>query len=310
MQFLSSSLPGQCLAAEDGSQFVDYIVGLLDFGTLRKEQLHTLLCPFAPFVRDLCQCISGSREQFHQRISGAEHRRLELLVFSGRLAAPGLALVLFGVRLAIPSAMGCVAFLAFFELAFLLADLGLGFTLATQPHLLDGVIAAPHDVEAVQDNGRIREGLRHDVRHTVGQVHRHLLDLQTLLLGNPEQNAHDIPDLGAADGRNNRPFLAMPFLVGQEREQVILQGGLVDAQTLADVFLYQNPVGGMFQLIPFRKVAQMMLVRALKIIAVREEELTKATCRHRGRIQYPLLKKPQTLRNNGCPRQQADTCSE
>ena len=107
--------------------------------------------------------------------------------------------------------MGCVAFLAFFGLAFLLADLGLGFTLATQPHLLDGVVAAPHDVEAVQDNGRIREGLRHDVRHTVGQVHRHLLDLQTLLLGNPEQNAHDIPDLGAADGRNNRPFLAMPF---------------------------------------------------------------------------------------------------
>ena len=66
MQFPSGSLPGQCLAAEDGSQFVDHIVGLLDFGILRKEQLHTLLCSFAPFVRGLCQCISGSREQFHQ----------------------------------------------------------------------------------------------------------------------------------------------------------------------------------------------------------------------------------------------------
>ena len=190
---------------------------------LCKEQVHPLLGPFAPLVRRLCKCASAAGEQFHQRVARAEHRGPELLVFTGRLAAPGLALVLLGMRLAIPPAMGRIALLALPELTFLLADLGLGFALAAEAHLFDGVIAAPHDVEAVQDNGRIRESLRHDIRHALGQVHGHLLDFQALLFRYLEQDFHNVLGLGAADGGHNRPLLAVALLVGQEGEQVILQ---------------------------------------------------------------------------------------
>ena len=255
MKFFSGSLFCQCRTAEDGSQFVDHVVRLLDLGILREEQVHPLLRPIAPLVRCLCQCIFCPCEQFHQRISRAEHRRPELLVFTGRLAASGLTLVLLGMRLAIPSSMGRIALLALLELAFLLADLGLSFTLAAQPHLFDGVIATPHDVEAVQNDGRIREGLHHDIRHALGQVHGHFLDLQTLLFRYLEQDCHDLLGLGTADSGHNRPFLAVAILVGQEGEQVVLQGGLVNAQMLADVLLDQNPVGGVVQLVPLRIIA-------------------------------------------------------
>ena len=78
-------------------------------------------------------------------------------------------------------------------------------------------------MEAVQDDGRIREGLHHDIGHTLGQVHGHFLDLQALLQRYPEQDFHNVLDLGAADGGYDCSFLAVALLVGQEGEQVILQ---------------------------------------------------------------------------------------
>ncbi len=202
--------------------------------------------------------------------------------------------------------MGRIALLALLELAFLFADLGLGLPLAAQAHLLNGIVAAPHDVEAVQDNGRVREGLHHNIGHTLGQIHGHFLDLQALLFRYLEQDCHDILGLGAADGGHNRSFLAVALLVGQEGEQVILQRGLVDAQMLADVLLHQGPVGGVIQLLPFPEPAQRVLVTALQCVSIREKELTKGACRHRRCIQDYLLKKPRTRRSNGYRMQPAD----
>ena len=149
-----------------------------------------------------------------------------------------------------------VALLAQLELPFLLANIRLGFAFTAQPHLFDCIIASPHDMEAVQDNGRVWKGLGHDVRHALGQIHRYFLDSQALLFRYPEQNVHDVIRLGPPDHGYHGASFAMPRLVGEYRKQVVLQGGLIDAQVLADVLFEQNPVRGMAPLLPLRKVAQ------------------------------------------------------
>lgn len=78
----------------------------------------------------------------------------------------------------------------------------------------------------------------------------------------------------------------------------IPQRGLIDAQPFPDILLNQYPVGSMLQLVPLGEIAQRMLVRAFQVVSVREVELTKAACRHRGRIQEFLLKKQRTRRCN------------
>ena len=78
---------------------------------------------------------------------------------------------------------------------------------------------------------------------------------------------------------------AMAVLVRQEREQVVLEGGLVNAQTLAHVVGQQHPVLCVSPLSPLPEPAQRVLVTTLKVVSVSEIVLTKATCCHRGRIQ-------------------------
>ena len=202
--------------------------------------------------------------------------------------------------------MGSIVLLALLELAFLFADLGLGFAFAAQAHFLNGIVTATHDVEAVQNDGGVREGLLHDIGNTLGQVHGHFLDLQALLFRYLEQDFYNVLGLGAADGGHNRAFLAVAVLVGQKGKEVILQRGLVYAQTLADVLRKQNPVGGVLQLLPFPEPAQRVLVTALQCVSIREIELTKGACRHRRRIQDHLLKKPRTQRSNGFQMRPAD----
>lgn len=67
--------------------------------------------------------------------------------------------------------------------------------------------------------------------------------------------------------------------------QVVLGGGLVNAQMPARVVGLQHPVLCVFPLSPLPEPAQRVLVTTLKVVSVSEIVLTKATCCHRGRIQ-------------------------
>ncbi len=150
----------------------------------------------------------------------------------------------------------------------------------------------------------------HNDRHSVGKIGCHLLDSQSLFLGYLEQDCQYILGLGATYCGYQRALLAMAVLVRQEREQVVLEGGLVNAQTLAHVVGQQHPVLCVSPLSPLPEPAQRVLVTTLKVVSVSEIVLTKATCCHRGRIQVFFFSGTrQTLRSTGSLLRQADRCS-
>ena len=62
----------------------------------------------------------------------------------------------------------------------------------------------------------------------------------------------------------------MPGLVGQEREQVIVKGGLINTQILTDVLRLEYPLVSMVYLVPFGIAAQVILVCPFKIVPVNE----------------------------------------
>lgn len=62
----------------------------------------------------------------------------------------------------------------------------------------------------------------------------------------------------------------MSGLVGQEREQVIVKGGLIKAQILTDVLRLEYPLVGVVNLVPFGIAAQVILVGTFKVVPVNE----------------------------------------
>ena len=125
----------------------------------------------------------------------------------------------------------------------------------------------------------------HNDRHGVGKIGCHLLNSQSIFLGYLKQDCQYILGLCATYCGYQCVLLAMAVLVRQEREQVVLEGGLVNAQTLAHFVGQQHPVLCVSPLSPLPKPAQRVLVTTLKVVSVSEIVLTKATCCHRGRIQ-------------------------
>lgn len=75
----------------------------------------------------------------------------------------------------------------------------------------------------------------HNDRHGVGKIGCHLRNSQSLFLGYLEQDCQYILGLGTTYCGYQRALLAMAVFVRQEREQVVLEGDLVNAQTLAHV---------------------------------------------------------------------------
>lgn len=245
-------------------------------------------------------------QEFVLGIAIAQFRGPELLVPAHGFAAAGLAFVFLGVGFAVPAPMGGVALEALAVLQFKAFLLCLGFPPIPETELLKGIVAAFHDVEAVQREGCIREGLVDDGGHALGQVSRHFLYPKPLLLRYLEQNGQDFFRFSAPHCGYQRSQPAMAILVCEEREQVILEGRFVDAQMLSHVPRQQHPVRSIIKLLPVPEPAQRVFVAAFKVVSVNEKELTQASGRHRQGVQEHLLKKPQTLRNNVCPERPAD----
>lgn len=149
----------------------------------------------------------------------------------------------------------------------------------------------------------------HNDRHSVGKIGCHLLNSQPLFLGYLKQDCQYILGLGATYCGYQRALLAMAVFVRQEREQVVLEGGLVDAQTLSHIGGKQHPVLCVPPLSPLSEPAQRVLLTTLKVVSVSEIVLTKATCCYRGRIQVFFSGTRQTLRSTGFLLRQADRCS-
>ena len=118
----------------------------------------------------------------------------------------------------------------------------------------------------------------HNDRHSVGKIGCHLLNSQPLFLGYLKQDCQYILGLGATYCGYQRALLAMAVFVRQEREQVVLEGGLVDAQTLSHIGGKQHPVLCVPPLSPLSEPAQRVLLTTLKVVSVSEIVLTKATC--------------------------------
>ena len=67
---------------------------------------------------------------------------------------------------------------------------GNGLALKFHAYAVKGVALVLHDVEAVYDYCGVWKGLPHYGIHRIRLVHRHLLDGQSLLLGDPHQHLY------------------------------------------------------------------------------------------------------------------------
>ena len=152
--------------------------------------------------------------------------------------------------------------------------------LELEPHLLYPFARQLHDVEAVDDNLGIGEHRHNDASHAVGEVHRHLLDLEPLLLGYHGEYPRHVYHGRALDRGDERAALAVAVLVGEKREQVLVQHRLVYAQPLAHVPLQEHPLPGMRLLAPAAEVTQVFLVGPPEVFAVSPEEAPHALGRH------------------------------
>ena len=127
-------------------------------------------------------------------------------------------------------------------------------------------------MEAVDDDGGVGEARLDNGVHRLAEVHRHFLHLPALGQGYHHQDPRYDIGLGALDHGDQRPLPAMAVLVGEYRVDVVTNRGLVYRVVFADVVRQQYPIGGVPLLVPLLKIAQALLVVALKRAALDMEE--------------------------------------
>lgn len=162
------------------------------------------------------------------------------------------------------------------------------------------------NVETIDDYRGIGEDDADYAHHRIGKVHRYLRDRKSLFLRQFHQPRNHFRCFCAANHRNYRARFAMTFLVGEYREQVIVQRGLVDTQSRPAVLGQQNPFSGMLFLVPFIEAAQDFFVVPSEVAGINRPTVSyRAGGHRRGRHTF-LLKKPQTPRSSGCLHVRAD----
>ena len=282
---------------EDVSQGAEQSVCHFHLGLNLEKQVHLPPLEVGPVVWTLHQRVSHMCEQVGLRLFVAQFGWFKLLVLAlGRTAYALAVLALLGwVLLLISFSVPGIPLLSFLELAFQPLYLGGVGPLEFHAHSVKPLRAVElHDVEQVNDNLCQRELLPHDAHHAVGEVHRHLLDLLAALQGYLVQVLSYFCHSRPPDSSDERTLLAMPVLVGEEGEQVMVQHRLVDAQALTHVLLQQHPLVGMLLLLPVAKAAQMLLVGTAEVLPVSPEEAPHALGRHWVGVQPFFLRNPQT----------------
>lgn len=210
--------------------------------------------------------------------------------------------MLFTIGLASPDQLPQLLFVPGFCLVLFLY----GIALFLEADFLHGLTAPFDYVEAVDDNRGVGKDRTDDAHHRIGKVHRYFRDRKPLFLRQFHQLRNHIRCFCAADHRNYRARFAMTVLVGEYREQVIVQRGLIDAQSRPAVPGQQYPVGGMIFLFPLAEAAQNSLVVSSEVAGVNRPTVSCRTGGHRRGCHTPVLKKPQTPRSSGCLRVRAD----
>ena len=210
MQFL----PGVILALsflEDAPQGAHKAVCILGFGVEFKEYVHLRFLEVGPVIAALEQRVAHMGQQVDSCLPVGQLLGLELLVLAlGWPAKPFLVLAQFGlVFLCVRRAGFVLGFQPLLEVPLLFLGVRPRLALALEPHLLYPLARQLHDVEAVDDNLGIGEHGLDDAFHAVGEVHRHLLDHEPLLLRYHGEYPRHICHGRALDGRYECAVLAV-----------------------------------------------------------------------------------------------------
>ena len=96
------------------------------------------------------------------RVSVVQHGRVELRIEPQGLRSTALSGIVLRMLLAAPFALVSIPFEPGFELTLQFLDLLLSFALVAEPEFFYSLKASLDDMEAVQRNNCIREGLRGD----------------------------------------------------------------------------------------------------------------------------------------------------
>lgn len=192
MQFYLSGNSVDGLVAKHASKTTNQSVCFLYPWKRHEEYSCTCFLPVSPFLTTHTQQILASCQQLHDGFTIGKHGWTEAFVQPLWLTSPLLSFVF-------PWMFLTVVFTALHQLLKLLLEQGflfilcfLCFPLCLETQFLHGFNAALDDMKAVDDYGRVWEGLRDNGIHAVREVHGNFFDLLSLFPRYLHKNFDDI----------------------------------------------------------------------------------------------------------------------